>query len=114
MGLDPDAQKVSREPSYGCGGAMGPAQFIPSTWLGYASQVMKLTGRSNANPWNTEDAFTAAAIKLAKAGATSQTRAGELAAAKAYISGNPNCSQAVCASYSNTILQKAATIQENL
>jgi len=114
LGLDPNAQKVSREPSYGCGGAMGPAQFIPSTWLGYASQVMRLTGRSNANPWNTEDAFTAAAIKLAKGGATSQTRAGELAAAKAYISGNPNCSQAVCASYSNTILQKAATIQENL
>ncbi|MEK7638159.1 MAG: lytic murein transglycosylase [Patescibacteria group bacterium] len=114
LGLNPDSVKVSKEPSYGCGGAMGPAQFIPSTWLGYAPSVMQLTGRSTANPWNTEDAFTAAAVKLAKGGATSKTRAGEIAAAKAYIGGSPNCSQAICNSYANTIQQKAANIEKNL
>lgn len=114
LGLDPDAQRVSKEPTYGCGGAMGPAQFIPTTWLSYASEISRLTGDSPANPWSTEHAFTAAAIKLARGGAASQTRAGELAAAKAYISGNPNCSQAICNSYSSTILQKAATIEESL
>ena len=114
LGLNPDTQKVSHEPSYGCGGAMGPAQFIPSTWLGYASAVIAITGRVISNPWNTEDAFTAAAVKLARGGASSQTRAGELQAAKAYISGNPNCSQAICNQYASTILQKAADIQVDL
>ena len=93
---------------------MGPAQFIPSTWLSYTKAVIALTGRPVANPWNTEDAFTAAAIKLARGGASSKTQAGERAAAKAYISGNPNCTQAVCNSYSSTILQKAAEIEKNL
>jgi peptidoglycan hydrolase CwlO-like protein len=114
LGLNPDSVKVSKEPTYGCGGAMGPAQFIPSTWLSYASAVIAITGKSTANPWNTEDAFTASAIKLARGGATSKTAAGEIAAAKAYISGNPNCTQAICNSYANTIQQKAAAIQQNL
>src|ERR1700741_5248621 len=93
LGLNPDTQKVSREPSYGCGGAMGPAQFIPSTWVAYIGDVTRLTGRPLGNPWNPQDAFTAAAIKLAGGGASSKTRAGEIAAAKAYIGGSPNCSQ---------------------
>jgi membrane-bound lytic murein transglycosylase B len=114
LGLDPNAQKVSKEPTYGCGGAMGPAQFIPSTWLSYAGEIARLTGDSPVSPWNTEHAFTAAAIKLARGGASSQTREGEIAAAKAYISGNPNCTQAICYSYSSSILQKAATIEESL
>ncbi len=114
LGLNPDAQKVSREPTYGCGGAMGPAQFIPSTWLAYDDSVMRITGRSTTNPWNAEDAFTAAAIKLANAGATSKTRTGELAAAKAYIGGSPNCTQAICYSYANTVLTKAAQIEQSL
>jgi peptidoglycan hydrolase CwlO-like protein len=114
LGLDPDAQKVSKEPSYGCGGAMGPAQFIPSTWLGYEDGVSRITGHSPVNPWNFQDAFTASAIKLANAGATSQDRAGEVRAAKAYISGNGSCTSATCNSYANTIQQKAADIQQNL
>lgn len=32
LGLDPDKMPVSKQPSYGWGGAMGPGQFIPSTW----------------------------------------------------------------------------------
>ncbi len=93
---------------------MGPAQFIPSTWLSYAADVKRLTGHATANPWNTIDAFTAAAIKLARGGASSMTRAGEIGAAKAYIGGSSTCSQAICISYSNTILQKAAIIEQNL
>ncbi|MBP6885912.1 MAG: lytic murein transglycosylase [Candidatus Pacebacteria bacterium] len=114
LGVDPNTVKVSKEPSYGCGGAMGPAQFIPSTWLSYAPAVIAQTGRSTASPWNTQDAFTAAAIKLARGGASSKTKAGEVAAAKAYIGGSPNCSQAICISYANTIQQKAAVIEQNL
>lgn len=39
LGLDPDKMPVSKRPSYGWGGAMGPAQFIPSTWVCYGGFV---------------------------------------------------------------------------
>src|SRR3989344_5423715 len=114
LGLDPDLVKVSREPSYGCGGAMGPAQFIPSTWLGYEVEVTRITAHNPPNPWNIEDAFTASAIKLARAGATSKTRAGESAAARAYISGNSKCTSSTCNSYTKAVLRKADEIEQNL
>lgn len=119
LGLDINTTPVScpqyvRGRRYGWGGAMGPAQFIPSTWLGYADQVARLVGRTVANPWNIEDAFTAAAVKLARAGATSKTRAGEVAAAKAYYSGKFKCSSAPCNNYANAVLRKAAEIEANL
>ena len=39
LGLDPDRMPVSKKPSYGWGGAMGPGQFIPSTWVCYGGFV---------------------------------------------------------------------------
>jgi membrane-bound lytic murein transglycosylase B len=114
LGLDPDSVKVSAEPTYGCGGAMGPAQFIPSTWLAYEDEVRRITGHPVPNPWNFEDAFTASAVKLARGGATSKDRYGEDRAARAYIGGSPTCSSAICNSYANTVLQKAAAIAQNL
>ena len=114
LGLDPDTVKVSREPSYGCGGAMGPAQFIPSTWLGYEAEVIRITGHNPPNPWNFQDAFTASATKLARGGATSKDRAGEIRAAKAYISGNGSCASVTCNSYANGIQRLAAEIAKNL
>ena len=114
LGLDPATVKVSKEPSYGCGGAMGPAQFIPTTWLGYEAQVSLNTGHSTPNPWNIEDAFMAAAIKLSKGGAADKTRTGEIRAAKAYISGNASCTSSICNYYANLALDKAAIIEQNL
>jgi len=114
LGMDPASVKVSKEPTYGCGGAMGPAQFIPSTWLAYESEVIRITGHNPPNPWNFQDAFTASAIKLARGGATSKDRTGEIRAAKAYISGNPACVTATCNNYANTIQQKAALIERDL
>ena len=119
LGLNINATTVScpqfvNGRQYGWGGAMGPAQFIPSTWMGYKDEVARLTGRNPANPWNIEDAFTASALKLAKGGATSKTRAGEVAAAKAYYSGRSTCSTAPCNSYANAVLSKAAIIEQNL
>jgi len=71
----------------GWGGAMGPAQFIPSTWMGYRAKVAAVTGKA-ANPWDIRDAFLAAAIKLRDGGAGSQS--GEWAAAMKYFSGGTN------------------------
>lgn len=114
LNLDPDQMPVSRRPSYGCGGAMGPAQFLPSTWQRFEERAAALTGHNPPSPWNTEDAFTAAAIFLADAGAASQTVAGETRAAKTYLSGKPNCTKYICRSYASRILSLARDIDRIL
>lgn len=114
LGLDPNTVKVSKEPSYGCGGAMGPAQFIASTWKGYEERIRNATGNAVPNPWNIEDAFMAAAIKLANDGATGKTPIAETRAAKSYLSGNANCTSSICNYYANLALDKAAIIEQNL
>lgn len=95
LGLDPNTTPVScpmfsAGEQVGWGGAMGPAQFIPSTWMGYKDQVAKMTGNNPANPWDIRDAFAAAALYLAKWGATKQTRDSEWRAAMIYFSGSTN------------------------
>ncbi len=115
LGLDPNKMPVSRRPSYGCGGAMGPAQFIPTTWLLFESKVAQMTGHNPPSPWNGEDSFTASAIFLADSGAKSQARAGELAAARTYISGRSACpasgaARTACLAYANRVLSLAADI----
>ncbi len=114
LGLNPDTMPVSRKPDYGCGGAMGAAQFLPTTWLRFSGRVATLTGHSTPNPWSAEDAFTAAAIFLADAGADAKNTAGEIAAAKTYISGNPSCSRSICRYYSNRILALSKDIDRIL
>ncbi|MBI2065444.1 MAG: DUF2203 family protein [Candidatus Yanofskybacteria bacterium] len=98
----------------GWGGAMGPAQFIPSTWMGYRETVSRLTGHSLPNPWNIEDAFVAAASKLAKDGADSKTRAGEVAASKRYYCGSATSTRSGCVNYANSVQRLAAEIEKNL
>lgn len=115
LGFDPDKMPVSRRPSYGCGGAMGPAQFIPTTWLLYEDKVAALTGHNPPNPWNIEDAFTASAVFLGEGGAAAQTKAGELKAARIYISGRATCSTTTssgraCNYYANRVFSLSQDI----
>ena len=93
---------------------MGPAQFLPSTWLLFEDRVSSLTGHNPADPWSVEDAFMASALYLADAGATAKTRDKELRAAKAYISGSPNCTKYICNFYSKEVLRIATLIEPNL
>lgn len=100
LGLDPDTTPVScpiNDPSRGLiagknswGGAMGPAQFIPTTWLTYAPKVKQITGKSVANPWDVRDAFVAAALYLTNYGANKKTRDAEWRAALIYFTGAVN------------------------
>lgn len=114
LGLSPDSVKVSKSPRYGCGGAMGPAQFLPATWLIYADRVAEITGHNPPSPWSIEDAFMAAALKLAAAGASEKTRISEIRAAKTYIGGRPTCNSRICRYYANAVLNKAAEIERQL
>ncbi|MBU1292361.1 lytic murein transglycosylase [Patescibacteria group bacterium] len=89
LGLNPDLQSVSAKPTAytGCGGAMGIAQFMSTTWLSYKDRIAAITGNNPPNPWNFKDAFTASAIKLADAGATSKTYEAERKAYAIYVGG---------------------------
>lgn len=112
LGKDPFQTPISCGSSWG--GAMGPAQFIPSTWMGYRDDVSRLTGHKPANPWSIEDAFVAAASKLAKDGASSQTRAGEIAASKRYYCGSATSRKSGCINYANSVQRLATEIAKNL
>jgi len=89
LGRDPYATPVSCPMSFGWGGAMGPAQFIPSTWMLYRDRLREVSGRA-ADPWNIRDAFLAAALYLTDYGAAKQTRTAEWRAAMIYFSGSTN------------------------
>lgn len=119
LGLNPNTTPVSCYVDGGrvqMGGAMGPAQFIPTTWLKYKQKVENITGEIPANPWRARDAFLAAALYLADWGATSQNRQTEMGAVTAYLCGTSSlttrCRQAGGDYYRNLVIQKADQWQE--
>jgi hypothetical protein len=90
LGRDPYATPVSCWiPAYvggvptGYGGAMGPAQFIPSTWNLFISRLTKILGKS-PDPWEIKDSFFASALYLSDLGASKQTASAENTAAGRY------------------------------
>lgn len=93
---------------YGWGGAMGPAQFIASTWSSYTGPVSAITGII-ANPWNIKNAFLASGLLLKDNGAlTSES----VAAAKYYCGGSYG--RAECRSYANSVLRFATQYEADI
>jgi len=92
----------------GYGGAMGPAQFIPSTWGGYKNRLKNLLGH-DADPWNPRDAFMASATYLTDLGAVGNSASAQhKAACRYYGTGGTTCS------YSNSVMRHKLTIQANI
>ncbi len=112
LGFDPFTTRVSCPQSYGYGGAMGPAQFIPSTWNIFASKVAKALGTSLSNPWDPEHAFMASSLFLADLGAGLQTYSAEQDAACRYYSGARCGVRPGSTTYGNQVMAKAQNIQE--
>jgi membrane-bound lytic murein transglycosylase B len=113
LGLDLDAIPVSKKPDYGWGGALGPAQFLPSTWLIYEDGIRRITGHTFPSPWNIDDAFAGAALKLAEAGATSKTAQAERKAALMYFAGE-NWDNPAFGFYADSILELAQEMEAEM
>jgi peptidoglycan hydrolase CwlO-like protein len=92
----------------GYGGAMGPAQFIPTTWALFEGRLKNLLGR-DANPWAPRDAFMASSLYLTDLGAVGTSASAQQAAAcRYYGSGGASCS------YSAGVMKHKAEIQANI
>jgi peptidoglycan hydrolase CwlO-like protein len=110
LGLDPMSTVVSCPiaGAGGYGGAMGPAQFIASTWQIFTDRLQSVLGHF-ANPWNPQDAFMASAMYLSDLGASSGSASSELkAACKYYGSGGSTCS------YGRSVQSLKAGIQKDI
>ncbi len=110
----------------GWGGAMGPSQFIPSTWAIYGGIVNTGSGwvysessdairRINgtgapANPFNNRDAFLATALLLRDNGADG-TYAGDRLAALRYYAGWGGASNPANAFYGDGVMNRKAKFE---
>ncbi len=112
LGLNPDTLLVSRKPWYGCGGAMGPAQFMPTTWALYVDRIAKATGHNPPSPWNNGDAFMASAILLMDNGADKGTEYAERLSALRYLAGWKNAEKASYSFYGDDVMTLATKYQK--
>ncbi len=114
LGFDPDLMPVSKRAWYGnCGGAMGPAQFMPTTWLLYVDRIAQYTGHNPPNPWDPLDAFFAAGLYLKDNGAVSGNYAAERKAALKYLAGS-NWSKSAYSFYGDDVMALAQKYQEQI
>jgi hypothetical protein len=114
LGRNPDTLPVSKKPWYGYGGAMGPAQFIPSTWIMYEKRITEVTGAVVPDPWNPRDAFTASALLLKDNGAAKGTRSAERTAALCYLAGCANAKKKAYAFYGDDVMDLADKFQRQI
>ncbi len=92
----------------GYGGAMGPAQFIPTTWTIFEGRLKNLLGY-DASPWAPKDAFMASSMYLTDLGAIGTSASAQhKAACRYYGTGGATCS------YSNSVMKLKTSIQANI
>lgn len=135
LGFDAATQKVSCPilrsdgSRIGWGGAMGPLQFIPSTWAIYggivsvgngwvyqksSDAIRRLTGGSAAaNPFKKQDAFMASALLLRDNGATGTAYTDKLAALR-YYAGWGGATRAENQFYGDQVMERKARMEENI
>jgi hypothetical protein len=130
LGFEPRSRSVScpitsNGQRYGWGGAMGPSQFIPSTWAIYGGLVNRGNGweysqaddairrmngsGSPANPFNNQDAFLATALLLRDNGANG-TVSGDRLAALRYYAGWGGASNPANAFYGDQVMSRKARL----
>lgn len=134
LGFDPRTKQVScpivsNGERYGWGGAMGPSQFIPSTWASYGGIVNNGSGwvysetndairringtGSPANPFNNQDAFIATALLLRDNGADG-THAGNRLAALRYYAGWGGANNPANAFYGDGVMNRKLRLDADI
>ncbi len=111
LGLNPFKTVVSCpiKGAGGWGGAMGPAQFIASTWNLLVSRIQSALSETAANPWDPQDAFMASAFYLSDLGAHGNSYSSQIrAACKYYGSGGSTCA------YGRSVMGLKASIQSDI
>ncbi len=136
LGFDASTQRVScaligrNGVRIGWGGAMGPLQFIPSTWAIYggivkvgegsfiydesSDRIRNANGSDGAsNPFNKQDAFMAAALLLRDNGANG-TYAGDRLAALRYYAGWGGASRPENQFYGDGVMTRKARLADEI
>ena len=112
LGFDPFSQPVSCPQPGGYGGAMGPSQFIPSTWVTYEARIAAANGIKTPNPWDPKDAFMATGLFLADLGGVNGSYTAEREAAGRYYAGGAWATRGLA--YADSVLNHAKVIQETM
>lgn len=134
LGFDPYSRTVScpiiqNGSRVGWGGAMGPSQFIPSTWAIYgglvnngsgwvydqsADAIRRINGGAGpSNPFNNQDAFIATALLMRDNGA-SGTYSGDRLAALRYYAGWGGASNPANAFYGDQVMNRKARLANEI
>ncbi len=114
LGRDAFITPVSCPQKAGYGGAMGAAQFIPSTWVLYEDKIANAVSEKVADPWRAQDAFIAAGYLLKDNGASKGTYTTERNAACMYFSGKTCSKSSWAATYGDQVMKRAVTIQTKM
>jgi hypothetical protein len=134
LGFDPYTRTVScplfRNGSrVGWGGAMGPSQFIPSTWAIYAGMVnvgngwvydqssdaiRRINNNSGpSNPFNNQDAFIATALLMRDNGANG-SYSGDRQAALRYYAGWGGATNPANAFYGDQVMNRKSRLAQEM
>lgn len=111
LGKDPYSTPVSCPQGVGYGGAMGPSQFIASTWKIYEPRLAAALG-GTPNPWVARDAIMATAFYLKDLKADRGTYSAEREAAGRYYAGAGWATRGL--SYAASVLSFAEKYQEDI
>ncbi len=114
LGLNIDTTPVSCPYGGGYGGAMGPSQFIPSTWEMYQGKVAAALGKSSANPWIARDAIMATGMLMKANGATGGEAAERNAACRYYSGRSCDGKKPLNSFYGNSVMALARTVQADI
>ncbi len=136
LGFDIKSQKVSCPISYGgtrygWGGAMGPSQFIPSTWALYGGYVNTgndvyvynsgsdairqiIGGNTPSSPFRNQDAFIATSLLMRDNGASGGTYNAEWTAAIRYYSGWNGINNAKNHFYGDQVMERKARLEAEI
>lgn len=106
-----------------CGGAMGPAQAMPYTWMEFRDEVRRKTGHAHPSPWNFEDALMFIGLKLrddfaisdacAKSGgASSKTCHGEACSVQSYMGAHEDLAWQIVG-MANAIAEEYSGLEED-